>query len=467
MIPGPDTRYTRNADGLALAYQTLGEGPGDVVFLSDFGCIDLVWEDPEYSQFLGRLSGLGRLILLDPRGIGASDPVPLGGLPSPERWTDDLRVVLDAVESTRATVICSGLLGVMGMVFAATYPERTASLVLIDGFARLLGSEDYPSGATPEGLQAVVDLFGRTWGLGVSTAMSTPSRSGDEAFLRWLARTERLTASPAEVTSYWTWGFGLDLRQVLPVIGVPTLVVHNEPNPIPAEHSRYLAEHIQGAQLIEHNRKDSFLFSRTEGDRLIDHIEEFITGVPPKPRLDRALATVLFTDIVASTSMASELGDVKWASLLDRHDELLGHELDRHHGRKVVSTGDGVLATFDGPERAVRCAQSICRSVQVLGIDVRAGVHAGEVQRRGEDIAGLAVHIGARVANLAGAGEVFVSSTVKDLVAGSGIEFAHRGDHQLKGVPGSWSLYLVRADQTDRAEPGRMGRRGGVSSFPA
>jgi class 3 adenylate cyclase len=237
---------------------------------------------------------------------------------------------------------------------------------------------------------------------------------------------------------------GLDLRQVLSVIGVPTLVVHHKPNLVtPAEHSRYLVEHIRDAQLIELERKDSFLFSHTEGDRLIDRIEEFMTGVPPRRRPDRVLATVLFTDIVASTATASRLGDIQWAKLLDRHDELLGHELEQHHGQMVASRGDGVLATFEGPERAVRCARSICESVRVLGIEIRAGIHAGEVQRRGQDIAGLAVHIGARVVNLAGAGEMLVSSTVKDLVVGSGIGFADRGAHDLKGVPGTWRLFAV------------------------
>jgi class 3 adenylate cyclase len=388
---------------------------------------------------------MGRLIMFDPLGTGASDPVPLGGLPTPEKWIDDLRIVLDTTGSTSTVIVSCNIYGVMAMFFAATYPERTKALVLIDSFARWLGADDYPSEATQETLETVLHVFRDSWGKGIGTAMNTPSRAKDPSFLRWLARTERMGASPTEITAYWAWGMTLDVRQVLPVIGVPTLVMYNDPNYlIPGIHSRYLAEHIRGARYVELNRRDSYLMKRQEGDRVLDHVEEFITGAPPTREPDRVLTTVLFTDIVSSTEHASRLGDRPWAELLDRHDEILVLELNRHKGHKVAPTGDGLFATFDGPVKAIRCAHAICDSVRPLGIEVRAGVHIGEVQRRGDGVDGLAVNIGQRVSALAGPGEVLVSSAARNLAAGSGIQFTDRGAHVLKGVPNEWQLY--RAD---------------------
>jgi class 3 adenylate cyclase/pimeloyl-ACP methyl ester carboxylesterase len=445
-VLAPDTRYAKNDDGLAIAYQTVGEGPTDIVFLPVFGCIDQHWDDPEYTHLLSRLADIGRLILLDARGIGASDPVPLGGLPTPERWVDDLHVVLDAVESENAAVVAAGMFGIMGMVFAATFPERTKALVLIDSYARWLRADDYPGPGTSEGIESIVDIFRQTWGTGISTLMSIPSRADDPAFRRWVARAERLTASPAELAAYWTWGLSLDVREILPVIQAPTLVVHNDPATVTTiELSQYLASNIGGARLLSFKRRDSYLFSRVEGDRLIDHIEEFVTGAPPLPDPGRSLSTVLFTDIVGSTEHAVRLGDKRWSDLLGRHDQILDAELARHRGRKVLPTGDGLLATFDGPERAIRCAKDICGAVRRLDLEIRAGVHTGEVLHRGQSIDGIAVHIGQRVTAMARSGEVLVSSTVRNLVTGSDLRFVDRGFHELKGMPEAWQLFALES----------------------
>jgi class 3 adenylate cyclase len=282
------------------------------------------------------------------------------------------------------------------------------------------------------------------WGTGTNVSVWAPSRAGDDTFGRWLGRFERGAVSPATIRALSRWVLNLDLRSVLPSIRVPTLVLHREADLLlPLDHGRYLADHIPDARLVVLPGSD-FLFFTEGADEIVDHIEEFITGVRPVREPDRALATVLFTDIVGSTEHATRLGDKKWTDLLNRHDDLVSRELERHRGRKVNPTGDGILATFDGPARAVRCAQAICEAVRPLGIEVRAGLHTGEVELRGEDIGGIAVHIGQRVSALAGPGEVLVSRTVTDLVAGSGLLFEERGEQELKGVPGKWSVYAVK-----------------------
>ena len=440
----PETRYAKTDEGLSIAYQTLGDGPTDIVLLPNTSCVDQMWEEHSLAHVLHRLARIGRLICFDPRGIGASDPVPLAALPTPEAWMDDVRVVCDAVGSTTANLVFHGWTAFLGMLFAATYPERTSALVLIEATSRTLWAEDYLFGAPPEILEAVFKRMEPLWGTGAMVALYAPSRAGDQTFCRWLARAERGVLSPATWATVIRWSFNLDLRSVLPSIRVPTLVMHREADSIRVlDHGRYLAERIPGARLVVVPGTDYYFF--TQGaDEIVDHIEEFITGVPPVRETDRALATVLFTDIVGSTEHATRLGDKRWTDLLNRHDELVSRELERHRGRKVNPTGDGILATFDGPARAVRCAQAICSAVRPLGIEVRAGLHTGEVELRGDDVGGIAVHIGQRVSALAGAGEVFVSRTVTELVAGSDIEFEELGEHELKGVPGRWQLYAVK-----------------------
>lgn len=445
MNTAPEPRYARTDDGLSIAYLTLGEGPTDIVVVPPTHCIDLMWEEPSFAHVLGRLGRLGRLICLDYRGFGGSDPVPLGALPTPETWMEDTRVVLDAVASTSAHIVCHGGSGFLGMLFAATYPERTNTLTLLDASARILQADDYTIGIPPDVVDRFVEHDQHGWGTGANTAIWAPSRAHDEPFRRWSGRFERGSASPSLHGALLRWVVSLDLRAVLPTIRVPTLVAHHETGlMIPLDHGLYVADHIPDAKLVVVPGSDYWFFTE-RADEIVDHIEEFITGVTPVSEPDRALATVMFTDIVGSTEYAARVGDRRWSEILDQHDKLVDRELDRHRGRKVNPTGDGLLATFDGPARAVRCAQAICEGVRPLGIEVRVGLHTGEVELRGDDIGGIAVHIGQRVSALAGAGEVLVSRTVTDLVAGSGLQFVDRGQRELKGVPGTWALFAVQS----------------------
>jgi pimeloyl-ACP methyl ester carboxylesterase len=441
----PVTRYTKTDDGLSVAYQTVGEGPPDIVLVPSTLCIDLMWEEPSFARVLHRLAKLGRLICLDYRGFGGSDPVPLGAMPTPETWMEDTRVVLDAVGSLTAHIVCHGGAAFLGMLFAATYPERTDTLTLIEGSARILHADDYPIGMPLEVVNRFADWDQRVWGTDAHAAAWAPSRAEDQGFRRWQARFERGSSSPALHGAMLRWMVSLDLRAVLPAIRVPALVLHRQADPmIPLDHGRYLADHIAQARLTVVPGADHWFF--TEGaDEIVDHIEEFITGVRPISEPDRALATVMFTDIVSSTAHAARLGDKRWTEVLDQHDAIVNLELLRYRGRKVNPTGDGLLATFDGPARAVRCAQAICEGVRRLGIEARAGLHTGEVELRGEDIGGIAVHIGQRISALAGGGEVLVSRTVTDLVAGSGLQFSERGERELKGVPGTWAVFAVQS----------------------
>jgi class 3 adenylate cyclase len=443
-MEAPGTHYAKRPDGLHIAYQTVGEGPPDILFLPYMAAIDAFWREPSFAHVLERFSSIGRLICLDPTGSGAADPISLGALPTPERWMDDIRIGLDAVGSTSAHLVCHGF-GAMGTLFAATYPERTASLVLIDSYARAARADDYAIGWPPALCEAVVAGTGQSWGTGSGGLAFAPSRSGDENFLRWHAHYERTAMGKTTVGAFMRWVLALDIRAVLPAIRVPTLVMHQESSRVfPVAFGEYLAEHIAGARFKRLPGADCFLYSDSSDD-VLDEIEEFITGVPAVHEPERALATVLFTDVVDSTPAITKIGDRAWGQLFERHDRLVDRELERHRGRKVRPTGDGMLATFDGPARAVRCAQALCEGVRPLGIELRAGLHTGEVELHGDDIGGIAVHIGQRVSALAGPGEVLVSRTVTDLVAGSGIEFEERGEHELKGVPGKWAIYAVRS----------------------
>lgn len=445
MPDAPETQYAKTDEGQHIAYQVVGEGERDIVLAGTPVCVDLMWDDPVFTIVAARLGRLGRLILADWRGFGASDPVELGSLPSPETWMDDLRVVLDAARSDRAHLIGSGATGVMAILVAATYPQRVASLTIVDGFACNLRGPDYPYGAPQHVVDSYIAWMGEMWGSLEFGAFEVPSRADDEAFLRWNARARRLTQSPASLVSTLAWSSRLDVRSVLPSVRVPALVLQSVDNPVfRFEAGQYLAEHLPDARLVARHGRDNFLLSRAESAEVLEHIEEFITGERSVVADDRAFATILFTDFVGSTRKLAELGDEPWKQLLDRHDELVRRELVRFRGRQVAWTGDGVLATFDGPARAVRCARAILDAMRPLGIDLRAGVHAGEVELRGDNIGGIAVHIGQRVQSLAQSDEVLVSRTVVDLVAGSGIEFDDRGEHELKGIPETWKLFAVR-----------------------
>jgi class 3 adenylate cyclase len=437
----PETRYARGKDG-NVAYQVVGDGPLDLVFIPGWANnVDAMWEEPSLARFLRRLATFSRLLCFDKRGTGVSDTVPLAALPTLEDWSDDVGTVMRAAGSTRAALL--GHSGPMAMLFAATHPEQTSALILVDTYARLARDVDYPWGMPLARTRQAFERVWEEWGTGSNLDVLAPSMAGDERFRRWYARYERLAMGPRAARALNTSAFESDLRSVLPAIRVPTLVLHRIGNRfIRVGHGRYLADHIRGAKFVE-LPGDDHMFYVGETEAMLSEIEEFLTGARPVPEFDRVLATVLFTDIVGSTERAAALGDRAWRALLDTHHEIVRRELERHRGREIQVVGDGLLATFDGPARAIRCACAMTDAVRGLGIDIRAGLHTGEIELVGSDVAGIAVHIGSRVAGEAGAGEVLVSSTVKDLVAGSGIRFADRGLHVLKGVPGEWRLFAA------------------------
>jgi class 3 adenylate cyclase len=440
----PRTRYARSGD-LSIAYQVAGDGPLDVVLVFGFvSHLELGWETPTFSAILHRLASFGRLIVFDKRGMGLSDRT--ARLPTLEERMDDVRAVMDAAGSEHAALIGISEGGPMSLLFAATYPERITAQVLWASFARNLWAPDYAIGFDPAQAERAYALIEKRWGTGNALRrIACQDAPEDPAVDELLARYERNAATPAAAVAALRFGVETDVRHVLPAISAPTLVVHRTGDPlIPVEHARYLAGQIAGARLLEF--PGSFHLSATGADAIVlDAIEEFLTGQRVSHAVQRILKTVLFTDIVGSTERAAQLGDRQWRSLLDQHDLLVRREVDRARGRVVKTTGDGIFAVFDGPARAIRCAASVLAQARALGLDLRAGLHTGECEPRGDDLAGIAVHIGARVAALATPGEILATSTVRDLVAGSGIEFADRGVRDLKGVPGEWRLMAVQA----------------------
>jgi pimeloyl-ACP methyl ester carboxylesterase len=439
----PKTEYARSGD-VHIAYQVVGQGPLDLVYVPGWvSHVEQAWEEPTLARFLRRLGSFSRLIVFDKRGTGLSDRVPDDKLPTLEQRMDDLRAVMDAAGSERAAVFGVSEGGNLCALFAATYPERTTSLVMFGCFAKRIWSPDYPWAPTPEKRQQEYELVEREWGNLMDLARYVPSKIGDQAFARHLTAYMRSAASPGAAVALLRMNTQIDIRLVLPTIRVPTLVIHRTGDrDAHVEEGRWLAARIPGARFVELPGDDHLPWVGDQ-DAILDEIQEFLTGIRQSPELDRALATVLFTDIVGSTELAARLGDRAWQALLEQHHALVRRELDRFRGREVDTAGDGFFATFDGPARASRCACSIRDAVRQLGIEVRAGVHTGEVELTGEKIGGIAVHIGARVAATARASEVLVSSTVKDLVAGSGIGFTDRGIHELKGIPGEWHLFAA------------------------
>jgi pimeloyl-ACP methyl ester carboxylesterase len=437
----PETVYAKSGE-VNIAYQVVGDGPLDLVLVPGFiSHLDLDWQGPGYAQMLDRLSSFARLIRFDKRGTGLSDRP--GGLPDLESRMDDVRAVMDAVGSERAALMGYSEGGPLSMLFAATYPERTTSLVLYGTYAKRRDpDDDYPWCATWKERQAYADAVEQEWG--AEADLGTMAPNAGPAEVEWWRRRARAAASPGAAKALILMNSNIDVRGILSAIHVPTLVLHRtgDHDSRPQE-GRYIAERIQGARFVELVGDDHAPW--IEPDQILDEVEEFLTGVRRGPEVHRVLATVLFTDIVGSTSRAVELGDRRWRSLLEQHHAAVRRELGRFRGSEVDTAGDGFLATFDGPARAVRCAHAIRSVLHSLGIDITAGVHAGEVEVGADGaISGVAVHIGARVAAQALPGEVLASSTVKDLVAGSGLEFEDRGVHDLKGVPGEWRLYAVR-----------------------
>ena len=440
----PETRYARTGD-THIAYQVVGDGPLDILLAAEFWhSIELQWDQPDLASFLQRLASLGRLISFDQRGSGVSDPMPVDELTPLDVWMDDIRVVMDTVGSKSAVVYGIGGGGTLSMLFAATYPDRVSGLILLNSFARISRAPDYPWGRSPELEDEVHDIMRTGWGRGVFLDQIAPSRVGDEEFRKWWARYQRVGASPGTIVAMRKMLGQFDVRDVLPSIRAPTLILHRaETHWNRVEHGRYLAEHIPGAKYVEVPGIDHFSFA-AESEPILREIETFVAGIAGPPSSDRQLSTVLFTDIVGSTQLAADLGDARWRELLERHRVFVRRELERHRGREVDTAGDGFFATFDGPARAVHCAHAIREGVAEQGIEIRAGLHTGEVEVLQEGLAGVAVHIGQRILGEAEPGEVLVSSTVKDLTAGAGLEFEDRGLHALKGVPEEWRLFAVR-----------------------
>jgi class 3 adenylate cyclase len=441
----PDTNYARRG-GVHLAYQVLGEGPPDILLLDQwFSHMEAQWDVPPVAAFRERLASFGRVIMYDKRGSGLSDPIATAQLPTIEQWMDDVPIVLDATGSQRAVIIANLGGGMMAATYAAAHPERVASLILVDCFARFTRADDYPIGADESEVARTLEEAEDAMGRGLMLDLFAPSLAGDERLRRLWARYERQAVSPGMTIATVRLLYESDVRGVLAAIRVPTLVIHRaDAKGFPAGYGRYLGDHIPGARYVELPGIDNLVWAGDQ-DAILDEIQDFVTGVRPAPTPRRSLATVLFTDIVDSTRLAADMGDRAWHRLLEQHFTTIRRLLDRFEGREVKSVGDGVLATFDGPARAVRCAIAIRDGVAELGLDVRAGLHTGEIELEPNDIAGLAVHIGARIAALADARQVLVSSTVKDLVVGSGLAFDDRGSHALKGVPGEWRLYAVAA----------------------
>jgi class 3 adenylate cyclase len=431
-------RYA-NAGGVSIAYRVIGDGPLDVVWVPGLASnLEFDFESPPFDRLMQRLASFSRLMIFDKRGMGLSDRSV--GAPTLEERMDDVRAVMDAVGSERAALIGVSEGGPMSVLFAATYPQRTVALVLYGTTARATRDVDYPHG-NEAAFAELYRIFDDGWGTGESLRIWAKSLLGNLRIREWWGRVERTAGSPHTMRAFADTLVGIDVRAVLPTVSVPTLVLHGTDDvAVPIGNGRWLADHIRGARFVELPGEHITAYV---DDRFADEVESFLTGRRHGVATDRVLSTVLFSDIVGSTEQAAAVGDRRWREVLDQHDAVVSRQIDIHRGQLIKATGDGVLATFDGPARAILCGCELRDSLRPLGVDIRVGLHTGEIELRGADIGGIAVHIGARIAGVANAGEVLVSRTVTDLVAGSGIEFADHGLHQLKGVPGDWQLFAV------------------------
>ena len=435
-----ETRYALNGD-LQVAYRASREGPRDIVIVPNWlTCCEALPELPSLQGWVEAMASLGRLIVFDQPGTGASDPVTSGAMPTLEQWADSITAVLDTLDSREAVLVAFDGAFATAALFAATHPSRTTALVVLEGYSEPIASRLRTDGFSPEDFIAAMVA---NWGTGEFQHVLNPDMPWNEEIRATWARHERLAASPRTVSLMMPLLAEMDVRAVLPTVGVPTLVVHHADDFfIPPEAGRNVADHISGAKYVEVPGRNMWHFVEPWSSSF-QEIAKFLTGHQAEVADDRVLATVLFTDIVDSTRRAAQIGDRDWRALLDAHDAVVRSQLARFRGREVNTSGDGFLAMFDGPQRAIRCAMAIRDAVQALGIQVRAGLHTGECEVRGDDIGGIGVHIGARVSALAGPNDVLVSSTLRDLVIGSGLEFEERGAHELKGVPGEWRLFAV------------------------
>jgi class 3 adenylate cyclase/pimeloyl-ACP methyl ester carboxylesterase len=441
----PETRYARNG-AIHLAYQMLGAGAPNLLVVQSGpnSHVDCNWMEPSLARFIRRLASFSRLILYDNRGVGLSDPVPGSAAPTMDEQVDDIRAILDETGCQRAVLVGNMAGCAPALVFAATHPGRVESLILLSGYARLRAGAGYPQGLDQAYIDQVFDAILATWGTGADLDLVAPAVAADDNFRRWYAQVQRMSASPATAVAMARQWYEVDVRGVLPAIKVPTLVMARAANVIfPVHHTRYLADHIAGAKYIELPGAD-LLYFVGDADQVLDAIEEFVTGMRPLPSPDRFLGTVLFVDVVSSTQLAAEIGDSRFRELIDGFHQLMGRQLERYQGRLVDTAGDGALALFDSPARAIACAEAVRDGVRALGLRVRAGVHTGEMEHGpGGEVRGIAVHTGARVAALAAPDEILVSRTIRDLVAGAPIRLESRGVHQLKGVPGPWDVFAV------------------------
>ncbi|HEX6255628.1 MAG TPA: adenylate/guanylate cyclase domain-containing protein [Euzebyales bacterium] len=441
-----DVRYA-DSDGTRIAYQIVGDGTRDLVLVHGWVThLELLWEYPPAAHAVERLASFARVIHFDKRGTGLSDPVPIDHLPTLEQRMDDVRAVMDAVGSQHATLLGHSEGGPMCALFAATFPERTDQLIIYGSYAaRIPDDDDYPWAPTPEVRERYYETLRREWGGPVDIDMLAPSRAHDTRLRAWWARYLRSAASPSAVVALTRMNTQADIRSILPTISVPTLILHRKGDlDVDIGGARYLASHIPGAHLVELPGDDHLIWS--DPDQILDPVEEFVTGAIASPPVDRVLTTVLFTDIVGSTGHATALGDARWRQLLDHHDTLVRRLVARHRGREMSTAGDSFMVTFDGPARAILCALEIAGAVSELGLEVRCGVHTGEVTLRGDGIGGVAVHTASRIMHAAAPGEVLASRTVRDLVAGSGLSFADRGTHRFKGLKEPIALAAASAE---------------------
>lgn len=439
----PPVRYAKNG-GVHIAYQVLGDGPIDLVLVHGWvSHLELNWDEPSIARFLERLASFSRLIVFDKRGTGLSDRVAENELPTLEQRMEDMRVVLDAVGSRRSALMGISEGGPMCALFAATHAERTAALIMCGSYARWIRDDDCPWAMTREQHEAAAAAFERGWGTPIGFKTVAPTSSADERYRNWWARYLRMGASPGAGVTLYRMNYEIDIRSLLPAIRVPTLLLHRSGDRlINVEASRYMAQRIPGARLVELPGDDHLVFLG-DSETVLGEIQEFITGARAPTAQETKLTTVVFVDIASSTERAAALGDARWRDLLGEFHQAVRRELDHHRGRLIDTAGDGAFASFDGPVRAIRCASAIRDRVGTLGLRIRAGVHTGECQIAGDKLAGMAVHIGARVAACAQPDQVLVSSTVKDLVAGAGLRFSDLGLKALKGVPGEWRLFSV------------------------
>ncbi|MGH2793171.1 MAG: adenylate/guanylate cyclase domain-containing protein [Actinomycetota bacterium] len=442
MTTTPKTQYAKSGD-VSIAYQVAGEGPFDLVMVPGFvSHVEMVWEMPLAARVLERFAKFSRLILFDKRGTGLSDPVI--GAPTLEERMDDVRAVMDAAGSERAALLGVSEGAPMSILFGATYPQRTTALVLYGGMARTTEADDYPFAAPADALMQSSMEMAEYIGEGIMLEVMAPTIAEMPGAREMFMRFQRYAATPAMMVQMFTMFLDIDVRAILPTVHVPTLVLHRRGDrAVNRRAGKWMADQIAGAKFVELPGPDHMMFAG-DTDTLVDEIEEFLTGARRATEPDRVLATVMFTDIVGSTEKAAALGDTLWRDVLERHHTLVAKELERFRGREVKQLGDGFLATFDGPARAIRCGQALAQSSEAAGLPIRVGLHTGEVEIMGDDVGGIAVHIAARVGAKAATGEVLVSSTVKDLVVGSGIAFADRGEHQLKGIPDEWRLFAVQ-----------------------